>query len=42
MQPSHAIGDLFFAPSRVGIKRLAGSYAWESFIKSGVGRGGRF
>ena len=36
MQPSHAIGDLFFAPSRLGIKRLAGSYAWESFIKSGV------
>jgi predicted amidohydrolase YtcJ len=36
MQPSHAIGDLFFAPSRVGIARLAGSYAWQSFIKSGV------
>src|SRR5215204_6564305 len=36
MQPSHAIGDLFFAPSRLGINRLAGSYAWESFIKSGV------
>ncbi|HEX6283503.1 MAG TPA: amidohydrolase, partial [Pyrinomonadaceae bacterium] len=36
MQPSHAIGDLFFAPSRVGINRLTGSYAWESFIKSGV------
>ena len=36
MQPSHAIGDLFFAPSRLGISRLAGSYAWESFIKSGV------
>jgi len=36
MQPSHAIGDLFFAPSRLGIKRLAGSYAWESFIKSGI------
>jgi predicted amidohydrolase YtcJ len=36
MQPSHAIGDLFFAPSRVGTARLAGSYAWESFIKSGV------
>ena len=34
--PSHAIGDLFFAPSRLGIKRLQGSYAWESFIKSGV------
>ena len=36
MQPSHAIGDLHFAPSRLGIDRLAGSYAWESFIKSGV------
>jgi predicted amidohydrolase YtcJ len=36
MQPSHAIGDLFFAPSRLGMNRLAGSYAWESFIKSGV------
>jgi predicted amidohydrolase YtcJ len=36
MQPSHAIGDLFFAPSRLGVGRLAGAYAWESFIKSGV------
>ncbi len=36
MQPSHAIGDLFFAPSRLGIPRLAGAYAWQSFIKSGV------
>src|SRR5829696_4315948 len=36
MQPSHAIGDLFFAPSRLGINRLAGAYAWESFIKSGI------
>jgi len=36
MQPSHAIGDLFFAPKRLGIERLAGAYAWESFIKSGV------
>lgn len=36
MQPSHAIGDLHFAPSRVGIKRLEGAYAWDSFIKSGV------
>ena len=36
MQPSHAIGDLFFAPSRVGVDRLAGSYAWASFIKSGI------
>jgi predicted amidohydrolase YtcJ len=36
MQPSHAIGDLFFAPKRLGIERLAGAYAWQSFIKSGV------
>ena len=36
MQPSHAIGDLFFAPSRLGIDRLKGAYAWQSFIKSGV------
>jgi predicted amidohydrolase YtcJ len=36
MQPSHAIGDLHFAPSRLGIDRLKGAYAWNSFIKSGV------
>src|SRR5687767_15104804 len=36
MQPSHAIGDLHFAPRRVGIPRLKGSYAWVSLIKSGV------
>jgi len=36
MQPSHAIGDLFFAPKRLGFERLAGAYAWQSFIKSGV------
>ena len=36
MQPSHAIGDLFFAPSRLGMDRLAGAYAWETFIKSGI------
>jgi len=35
MQPSHAIGDLHFAPSRLGMARLAGAYAWQSFIKSG-------
>ena len=35
MQPSHAIGDLHFAPSRLGMKRLAGAYAWQSFLKSG-------
>lgn len=36
MQPSHAIGDLHFAPSRVGIKRLEGAYAWQSLLKSGA------
>jgi predicted amidohydrolase YtcJ len=36
MQPSHAIGDLFFATRRLGIARLAGAYAWDSFLKSGV------
>lgn len=36
MQPSHAISDLFFAPSRLGKERLAGAYAWRSLIKSGA------
>ena len=35
MQPSHAIGDLHFAPARLGIERLKGAYAWQSFVKSG-------
>jgi predicted amidohydrolase YtcJ len=35
MQPSHAIGDLHFAPSRIGIERLAGAYAWKSMLASG-------
>ncbi len=36
MQPSHAISDLFFAPARLGMERLAGAYAWQSFLKSGA------
>lgn len=36
MQPSHAIGDLFFAPKRLGMKRLEGAYAWQSFLKTGA------
>src|SRR5438045_6723124 len=35
MQPSHAISDLFFAPARLGMNRLAGAYAWQRLIKSG-------
>ena len=36
MQPSHAIGDLYFAPSRLGSARLDGAYAWQSLLKSGA------
>ncbi|MFL6526760.1 MAG: amidohydrolase [Chthoniobacterales bacterium] len=36
MQPSHAISDLFFAPARLGMQRLAGAYAWNSLLKSGA------
>ena len=36
MQPSHAIGDLHFAPDRLGDARLVGAYAWRSLIDSGV------
>lgn len=36
MQPSHAIGDLFFAPSRLGRERLKGAYAWQSLRRSGA------
>jgi len=36
MQPSHAIGDLYFAPSRLGPERLAGAYAWRSLLDSGA------
>ncbi len=35
MQPSHAIGDLHFAASRLGQERLQGAYAWQTFIKQG-------
>jgi len=36
MQPSHAIGDLHFAPDRIGKERLAGGYAWRSLIDNGA------
>jgi len=35
MQPSHAIGDLHFAPDRLGPDRLAGAYAWRALIDAG-------
>ncbi len=36
MQPSHAIGDLHFAPARLGDARLDGAYAWHSLVDRGV------
>lgn len=36
MQPSHAIGDLFFAPDRLGPNRLDGAYAWRALIDAGA------
>ena len=36
MQPSHAIGDLHFAPARLGDARLDGAYAWKSLTDMGV------
>ena len=36
MQPSHAISDLFFAPSRLGPARVAGAYAWRSVLDAGA------
>ncbi|HYE48393.1 MAG TPA: amidohydrolase [Azospirillaceae bacterium] len=35
MQPSHAIGDLHFAPARLGEARLAGAYAWRALVEGG-------
>ena len=35
MQPSHAISDFFSAPSRLGMDRLTGAYAWQSLLRSG-------
>lgn len=36
MQPSHAIGDLHFAPARLGEDRLDGAYAWQSLLDAGA------
>jgi predicted amidohydrolase YtcJ len=36
MQPSHAIGDLHFAPARLGDARLDGAYAWRSLLNAGA------
>jgi len=36
MQPSHAIGDLHFAPARLGPDRLVGAYAWRDLEQAGA------
>ena len=36
MQPSHAIGDLHFAPDRLGMERVGDGYVWRNLIDLGV------
>jgi predicted amidohydrolase YtcJ len=36
MQPSHGIGDLNFAPDRLGSKRLSYAYPWQQLIDRGL------
>jgi predicted amidohydrolase YtcJ len=36
MQPSHAISDLFFAPTRLGPERIRYAYAWRDLLDSGA------
>lgn len=36
MQPSHGIGDLNFAPARLGTERLAHAYPWQQLIDRGL------
>ena len=36
MQPSHAIGDLNFAPARLGLERLQVAYPWQPLLERGV------
>ncbi len=36
MQPTHQTSDRLMAEKRLGPKRLAGAYAWQSVLKSGA------
>jgi predicted amidohydrolase YtcJ len=36
MQPSHGIGDLNFAPDRLGADRLGYSYPWQQLVERGL------
>lgn len=34
-QPTHATSDMHYAEERLGAERLAGAYAWQSYVKAG-------
>jgi predicted amidohydrolase YtcJ len=36
MQPTHATSDMPWVPDRIGPGRLAGAYAWRSFLEAGA------
>lgn len=36
MQPTHATSDMYWAEDRVGPERIAGAYAWRSFLDAGA------
>ena len=36
MQPSHGIGDLNFAPDRLGADRLGYAYPWQQLVEQGL------
>ncbi|MCI5106688.1 MAG: amidohydrolase [Pseudomonadales bacterium] len=36
MQPSHGIGDLNFAPARLGADRLGYAYPWQQLVERGL------
>ena len=36
MQPSHGIGDLNFAPARLGAERLTYAYPWQPLLDRGI------
>ena len=36
MQPSHGIGDLNFAPDRLGMARLRSAYPWQDLVDLGL------
>jgi predicted amidohydrolase YtcJ len=36
MQPTHATSDMAWVPDRIGAARLAGAYAWRTFLDANV------